>query len=177
MKSKRIKILLVLTVVIQLLIPAYLLGEHYTKQATAMSQTEEYKFRILSIYFSDYSGFMNFYVGGIDDLYDKEIEVTVGEDGFADFSELKDKRKTDRWFDCRYCLIKSNFENGEYTFEEGVDVKQLKSRIRQAFSWTSDIHENSSFAYVTAKVYKGVFIPTAVFIEGEKVITINNESE
>ena len=57
-----------------------------------------------------------------------------------------------------------------------MDIKALVTEINQTYGWVSDLHENGSYAYVTAKVYRGVFIPTAIYVKGEKVITIHLDS-
>ena len=179
--NKKLKIVIALTLIIQLLIPSYLLYHHYSAIDFALNHSLDYRFKLLDIGLYGYDEdnddpledidlFLE--IGGIHNYYGEKIAVTVGEDGFADLAELKSKKDTDCWFDYDYCYKNSNFSYGEFTFEDGVDVKALRKEINESYAWASDLHENGSFAYVTAKVYKGVFIPTAIYVRGEKVITI-----
>lgn len=181
--NKKFRIIIAITLIIQLIIPAGLLYRHYTAIDFALNHSLDYRFKLLDIGLYGYDednddSFedmeLHLEVGGIHNYYGEKIAVTVGEDGFADLA--KSRKDTDCWFDYDYCYKNSNFSYGEFTFEDGVDVKALRKDIRESYAWASDLHENGSFAYVTAKVYKGVFIPTAVYVRGEKVITINVKS-
>ncbi len=183
--NKKFKIIIAATLIFQLLIPAGFLYHHYTAINFALEHSLEYKFKLLDMRFSDYRASegdptdiresLRFDVGGTSRLYNKKIAVTVGEDGFADLSELEDK-DYNCWFDYDYCEKNSRFKADKFSFEPDVDVKALKKEIREAYAWASNLHENGCFAYVTAKVYKGVFIPTAIYVKGEKVITIHAEN-
>ena len=184
--NKKLKLILALTLIVQLLIPAGFLYHHYTAIDYALNHSPEYKFKLLDIDFWD-SDFMkdesditdhpiSIEVGGARNYYNKKIAVTVGEDGFADLAELDSQLQTSCWFDYDYYRKNSNIYQNEFSFEDGVDIKALVTEINQTYGWASDFHENGSYAYVTAKVYRGVFIPTAIYVKGEKVITIHLDS-
>ena len=185
--NKKFKIVVALTLIIQLLIPSYLLYHHYTVRDYALNHSPEYKFKLLDIDFWGYDFMQNesdiidepmdIEIGGVRNHYGEKIAVTIGEDGFADLAELESQLQTSCWFDYDYCRKNSTFYENEYFFEADVDIKALVTEINNTYGWASNFHENGSYAYVTAKVYKGVFIPTAIYVRGEKVITILLKNE
>lgn len=184
--NKKLRIILALTLIVQLLIPVGMLYHHATIRNFALNHSLEYKFKLLDIDFWDfdymdedtdsYSGTINLEVGGVRNYYNRKIAVTIGEDGFVDLAELENRMQTNCWFDYDYCRKNCTFRMNEYSFEPEVDVKALMSEVNKTHGWTSNFHENGCYAYVTAKVYKGVFIPTAIYVKGEKVITIHVEN-
>ncbi len=182
--NKKFKILIALTLVVQLLIPVGMLYHHATVRYM-VKYSPEYKFKLLDMEFWGYD-FMNdetdvysepisIEVGGASYFYDKKIAVTVGEDGFADLTETEDTSQTNRWFNSDYCRKNCTFYVNEYSFEPEVDVKALMSEVNKTYGWATNMHENGCYAYVTAKVYKGVFIPIAIYVKGEKVITLHKD--
>ena len=81
-------------------------------------------------------------------------------------------RLNKHWFTFKYCYSISQMNNGNYIYEAGVDIAALHRKINRIYRW--DIEKPEGF-YVTAKVYKGVFIPIAIYIEDQKVITFTQE--
>ncbi|MBQ4348092.1 MAG: hypothetical protein IJC79_00555 [Clostridia bacterium] len=184
--NKKLKLLTALVLIVQLIVPAGFLYSHYTAIDYALKYSPEYKFKLLDIDFYGYD-FMkdvsditdepiSIEVGGARNYYNEKIAVTVGEDGFADLTGLGSQLQTRCWFDYSYYRKNSTFNRNEYSFEDGVDIKALVTEINKTHGWASNFHENGCYAYVTAKVYKGVFIPTAIYVRGEKVITLNKDT-
>lgn len=183
--NKKFKIMIALTLIIQLLIPVSMLCHHVTVKNITLNHSTEYKFKLLDMDFYGYNkengeimkdGSLYFEVGGVHNYYGEKIAVTVGEDGFVDLAEPENIIKTNCWFDYYYCNENSHFKYGEFSFEPDVDVEQLKKEINETYGWASNFHENGCYAYVTAKVYMGMFIPTAIYVKGEKVITIHQKN-
>ncbi len=180
--SKKLKILVILTLIIQLIIPSYLLYHHYSVTEAAINSGTEYKFRISYIEFDaadaqskEECKSIHFFLDGLSGLYKSKIAVSADEYGFATMSELKNKNQTDYWFDYDYYNKNTDLSEGEFAFADGIYAREMMNRIRSEYSWFNRNDSNRNYAYVYAKVYKGVFIPTAIYFEGLKVIEfINN---
>lgn len=177
------KAFLCFALIIQLLVPVYLLSHHYSVTNSALTSATEYRFRINSIKF-DYSidsdndyicEGIDFRVEEIDGLWDKKIAVSLNENGLPVVEELKDKKQTDIWFDYAYYKQSRELSSDEFTFAPDRSATDIIKRIRKEYSWFNRNDENKTYAYVTAKIYKGVFIPTAIYFNGIEVITITNE--
>ena len=178
MKNKKLKIIIIASLILQLLLPLYLLSYHYSAYDEAVSQTEEFKFRLgyLDIYDLYDTGegvqHMDFRIKDIYDFYMQDIEVTVGDDGFAVMALSKDKNRNKHWFTFKYYYESNYYSSEEYDYAEGVDVTKL---IYTVNSLRAEDVKNPEGFYMTAKVYKGIFIPTAIYFDGVKVITFNVE--
>lgn len=180
MKNKKLKIFIILILIVQLLIPAYLLYHHYSLYNTALKESPDFKFRLEHIsiyrttnYTTNPGDRLAFDIENVYDYYQDDASVTVGDDGFARMNPAEDKRLNKYWFSFKYYSGMNFFAEDEYEYEAGVNVMALEHAIRTKYS--KDIEKDEVF-YVTAKVYKGAFIPTAIYVEGEKVITIYSES-
>ncbi|MBQ2758548.1 MAG: hypothetical protein IJE93_02145 [Clostridia bacterium] len=181
--TRKAKVLLILTLIIQLIIPAYLLSHHYSVTNSALMSATEYRFRINSIDFGYYKDEDNnfvcdeirFYVEEIDGLRNKKIAVSLNENGLPVLEELKDKKQTDIWFDYDYYKQSRELSADDITFSPNRNMTEIIADIRSEYSWFNRKDENKTYAYVTAKIYKGVFIPTAIYFNGIEVITITNE--
>lgn len=181
--TRKAKVLLILTLIIQLIIPAYLLSHHYSVTNSALTSATEYRFRINSIDFGYYKDEDNnfvcdeirFYVEEIDGLRNKKIAVSLNENGLPVLEELKDKKQTDIWFDYDYYKQSRELSADDITFSPNRNMTEIIADIRSEYSWFNRKDENKTYAYVTAKIYKGVFIPTAIYFNGIEVITITNE--
>lgn len=181
--TRKAKVLLILTLIIQLIIPAYLLSHHYSVTNTALESATEYRFRINSIdfgyYKDEYNNFVcdeiRFYVEEIDGLRNKKIAVSLNENGLPVVEELEDKKQTDIWFDYDYYKQSRELSADDITFSPDSSATDIIRKISREYSWFNRNDEYKTYAYVTAKIYKGVFIPTAIYFNGVEVITITNE--
>ena len=178
MKNKKLKIIITATLVLQLILPLYLLAYHYSAYDEAVNQTEDFSFRLeyLDIYdiYDTGEGVqnLNFEIKDIYDYYGEDIEVTVGEDGFAEMSGAKNKALNKHWFTFKYYYESNDFTSEEYEYTEGTDVTRL---IYDVNSLHAENVKNPEGFYMTAKVYKGIFIPTAIYFDGEMVISFHIE--
>ncbi len=175
--NKKLKFIIALTLIFQLLIPAAILYNHYEARYFAINHGVDYKIKIDSVYFSDYRASsdptdivdcIDYYIADYR-LYNKKIAVTVGKDGFAQLSELEKGSDSDSWFEEKYYRKKRYLRADDFKFEEGVDKRELNRKSVQLES--GQLNENEVF-YLTAKVYKGLFIPTAIYFGEEKIVTI-----
>ena len=57
-----------------------------------------------------------------------------------------------------------------YSFAEGTDPDTIRAQIRAEYNLKNQRDRES--AYLTAKIYRGVFLPTAIYFRGEKIIDI-----
>ena len=180
--NKKMKAALVLTLVVQLLIPVYLLSYHYTVTDTALNSSREYRFRITTLEFdipddvnADFEcDSIYFKVADIEKRSGEKIEVTSNEYGFAKVSERENGSQTDNWFDYKQYKQYRKLNKNDFTFNSDIAVRYTMNEMRKAYAWYNKNDENREYAYVTAKVYKGRFIPTAIYFNGIKVLTINN---
>lgn len=177
MKNKKLRLFVIAILILQILMPAGLLYHHYSLHSRAMNDPREFKFRLdnIDIYDIYNSGEgderLSFDILDLFDYYHQDIAVTIGNDGYAQMSLAENKMFNKYWFTFKYCYSKSYANNDNYTYEDGVDVAELHKMINRIYS--KDIKKPDNF-YITAKVYKGVFIPIAIYIEDVKVITFSN---
>ena len=178
MKNKKLKIIIVASLILQLILPLYLLSYHYSAYDEAISQTEEFKFRLsyLDIYniydTGDAVQHLSFEIKDIYDFYADDVEVTEGEDGFAEMSASINKSLNKNWFTFKYYYSSNYCNSDKYEYAEGVDVTKLIYKVNALY--VEDV-ENPDGFYMTAKVYKGIFIPTAIYFDGVEVITFISE--
>ncbi len=183
--NKKLKIFLALTLVIQLLVPSFLLIHHYSVLSTAKNLETEYKFELSHLAFDDRyvheNSFAKIEDGALEfDIAEgwriskaKVTPVLSPQNNVITLQELKDNDKTDVWFYYRYYRQNSTIEPERFSFEPGVDKGSVKLAIRtEYYNYKVDAEEKEP-AYLTAKIYKGVFIPTAIYFRGEKIISIN----
>lgn len=171
MKNKKLTALIVFTLILQLLLPGYFLSHHFSVRSFAMNYSNDYKFRLNDLHI--YDSEMNFWIDGY--VWDEKMSVSIDSEGFAVISDYA-KEKGDCWFDGDFYRKSCWVSSDKIVYEPGVDIEALKSKIRKTYGWAESIFSEKCEAYVVAKVYKGVFIPTAVYVDGEKVITILQEN-
>ena len=173
MKNKKLKIIIALTLILQLILPLYLLSYHYSAYDEAINETADFKLPLeyLDIYNMHDTGeavqHLSFEIKDIYDHYMEDIEVTVGEDGFAGMSPSKNKNLNKNWFTFKYYYNSNYCTSEEYEYVEGVDVTKLIYTVNALR--VEDVGTPEGF-YITAKIYKGLFIPTAIYMDNEKVI-------
>ena len=177
--NKKLKIFIALTLALQLLIPSFILV--YNKEITdnAIRNGTEYSFRLNHLYLNrsltseTESYTLRYEINGYNLLLYSmdEISVTENPNGFAALSKRENSDTGDSWF--RYkSLSESMFLTDDcFTPAEGLTCRDL-------FLLTNELknkekHTISDRAYVTAKVYKGIFIPDAIYLDGEKILTIS----
>lgn len=183
--KKSAKIITALTLIIQLLIPSYLLVHHYTLINTALKSEDEYMFEIDIIHF-DHKNIFNYSADGINSFYfeifdfmpldTEKIAVEKDEDGQLTVKELTKDNKTDVWFNYDYYSKNSFFTRGEYQFESTDNISTLITSINKEYYALSTKDEVRNPAYVSVKIYKGIFIPTAIYFNGEKILTITKKN-
>ncbi len=185
--NKKLKAFIALTIVIQLLVPSFLLVHHYSVLSTAKSLETEYTFELSRIYFNNYyfdytggsatlrqDGPMEFDTDAVISWSNKKLKVIASpQNNVIDTQELKSGDTADSWFYSKYYKQNSTIDAEKYSFEAGVNSEEIKEELRREYSWVNKDKEDREPAYLTAKIYKGVFIPTAIYFRGEKIISIN----
>lgn len=178
MKNKKLKIIIVATLILQLILPLYLLTYHYSAYDEALNETEEFSFRLeyLDIYniYDTGEGVQNlsFEIKNIYDYYGEDIEVTVGDDGFAQMSSAKNKAVNKHWFTFKYYYQSNHSTSEEYEYTPGTDVTGLIYKVNALYE---ENVKNPDGFYMTAKVHKGIFIPVAIYFDGARVIEFRPE--
>ena len=178
MKNKKLKLIIALTLILQLILPLYLLTYHYSAYDEAL-KTADFKFPLeyLDIYNIHDTGDsvqqLGFSIRDIYEYYGEDIEVTVGDDGFAQMTSSKNKSLNKHWFTFKYYYSSNYYTSEEYEYAPGVNKTDIIYRINALRM--EDVPNLDGF-YITAKAYKGIFIPTAIYYEGEKIIIFHIES-
>lgn len=157
MKNKRTIYLLIITLLIQAAIPAYLLYDNYSRRAFALENSIDYKFKLS--YVMAYGGWFEFPIDDAALPYGtKTVSVSIGDDGFGKVQEYDNEG--DCWVKCKTYLKATQVKIDEAIFEEGVSTTDIRKAIKQ-----------EDTCYLTAKVYKGVFIPTGIYIGEKRVVS------
>ena len=189
MKNKKLKLIIILVLVIQIILPAGMLGYHYSIYNYALEHTPDFKFYLS--YFDLYSsGENDEIIYGDEDkndvlyfdiayrYYNTNMEVVSDMNGFAVVSALQNKKLNKHWFSSdNYNKIGSFSQaEGEFTYVDTEEAKKVMSEWKQTyFDHYGDDEikfKGGNAVYITAKVYKGMFIPTAVYRDDVKVIDI-----
>lgn len=189
MKNKKLKLIIILVLVIQIILPAGMLGYHYSIYNYALNNTPDFKFYLS--YFDLYSrGENDEIIYGDEDkndvlyfdiaykYFNTNMEVVSDMNGFAVISALQDKKLNKHWFSSdNYNKIGSFSQaEGEFTYVDTEEAKKVMSQWKDTYFdhyGDDEIKFNGGNAvYITAKVYKGMFIPTAVYKDNVKVIEI-----
>lgn len=184
--KKKIKLCLIFTLILQLLIPSYLLINHYTCEKKALESEKEYLFLLSDItFFTDRRGSItecesfHFFIDQAYNFYNSKIAVTETDNGIAVLEEKT--TGTDIWFDYNHYKKKQDIYSDSFTFENDSAILDTIREIETEYSskWSySDFEEiiqpetQEKKAFISAKVYKGIFIPTAVYFGTQKILTI-----
>ena len=106
------------------------------------------------------------------------MEVVADMNGFVVISAVQDKKLNKNWFSYdNYNKIGSFSQaEGEFTYVDTEEAKKVMSQWKDTyFDHYGDDEiqfKGGNAVYITAKVYKGMFIPTAVYRDNVKVIDI-----
>ena len=188
MKNKKLKLIIILALVIQIILPAGMLAYHYSIYNYALNNTPDFKFCLS--YFDMYSYGENneitykdgesgkdvFYFDIANSPYRTDVAVTVDADGFAVMTGIENKRLNKHWFSYEnYNKLESfNQTEGDFRYVETEEaekiMKEWKIRYFDIYEEDVIIHKGGNAVYITAKVYKGIFIPMAVYKDNVKII-------
>ena len=176
--NKKFKIIIAAILILQIILPAGMLGYHYSAHKDALTKSPEFKLYLdyLDIYeiHDDGNGSekLSFEVQDVYTYYQSEMAVKVGEDGFAYLTDAENKIFNKHWFTFKYYSNNSYHTSNDYEYVEGINPADIIYRVNALYS--KDVPKPEGF-YMTAKVYKGIFIPTAIYLDGNKVIVFKNE--
>ncbi len=178
--NKKLKATLALTLIIQLLIPSFLLWHHNFVLNSARALEEEYTLRLYFFNFSDgvsnpspeQENVIQFSAAPLSYISSRKYTVTVNSKNIVTGApRLTDENKTDTWFYGRAYSKNSRITPDKYSVTEGTDIDSIERELSIEAVKSSD-DESREFPYLTAKIYKGVFLPTAIYFKGEKIIDI-----
>ena len=183
--NKKLKIFLALTLVIQLLVPSSLLIYHNSLYAAARSSETEYTIELSYLSFDDSyvyedsfseiaEGNMSFeIVSAMITASGKLTPVLSPKNNVLYFQKLKDGNNTDVWLYARNYYNSCSIDTEHFSFVNEENKGGLKRDLRNEYSHFKGDEETFEHAYLTAKIYKGLFLPTAIYFKGEKIIDIN----
>ena len=179
--NKKLKLFLALSLVIQLLVPSSLLIYHYSLLSTAQNLDTEYRFELgyfsLDYYYDFKSenptdhldGPIYLNISGVSSRRNsKYTVVSTPKNNVVSLQTISEKTETDVWFYGR-CFTEE-IAPVSYSFAEGTDPDTIRAQIRAEYNLKNQRDRES--AYLTAKIYRGVFLPTAIYFRGEKIIDI-----
>lgn len=179
--NKKLKIFVALTVIIQLLVPSSLLICQYSVLDTAKNLETEYKFNLSGLKLNYKLNSENspdttespifFSIANFN--YQSRGKYTVfasPNNKVLSVKKLQDGDDTDYWFYGKSFMVSCTIEPENYSYAPDIDVNALKEQLRREFN-ISDASQREPL-YLTAKIYKGIFIPTAIYFKGEKIIDI-----
>lgn len=183
--NKKLKIFLALTLVIQLLVPSSLLIYHNSLYAAARSSETEYTIELSYLSFDDSyvyedsfseiaEGNMSFeIVSAMITASGKLTPVLSPKNNVLYFQKLKDGNNTDVWLYARNYYNSCSIDTEHFSFVNEAEKGKIKQDIRTEYYQYKKDSEDCERAYLTAKIHKGVFIPTAIYFRGEKIIDIS----
>ena len=189
MKNKKFKLIIIIILVIQIILPAGMLGYHYSIYNYALNNTPDFKFYLS--YFDLYSHGENDEIIYDDEekndvlyfdiayrYYREDMAVTADANGFAVVSEIENKKLNKHWFSFSNYNKMGAFSqsDGEFTYVDTEEARKIMSEWKERYydhygKAEIEVYQADSL-YITAKVYKGMFIPTAVYKDNVKVIEI-----
>lgn len=182
--NKKLKVFLALTLVIQLFVPVFLLAYHHSLLSTAKSLDTEYSFELDAIFLDYYYDFkaenpterknapLTFNIYEIASWGNSRYTVrATPKNNVIGINKTDSVADTDTWFYGRYFDEICKIEYGKYSFSEGVDGAEIRAQLRTEYN--VNLRGDREPAYLTAKIYKGVIIPTSIYFRGEKIIDIN----
>ncbi len=171
--NKKFKAFVALTIALQLLLPAAFLFYSRTMIDTTLEKGAEFKFRLNYIYMeeavssdSEKSYFLNIYIPIMS--YREKIRVCTDPDGFA-VTYLASGEND--WFYRSFAHKSQRLSGDQLIFEDALSDSVLSELLFDSVKNSDE--EISQRCYLTARVYKGFFIPTAIYLDNERIITIN----
>jgi hypothetical protein len=183
--TKKLKIFIALTLAVQLFVPSFLAAYHYSLYSTAKSLETEYRFEISYMSFDDHyvfedsfseiaEGTLSFHLAEIWDVSsDRIVPLISPQNNVISLKKPGDGDKTDIWFFYRTYSQNSSLETDSFSFVNPEEKGSIKQALRNEYSHFKGDEETFEHAYLTAKIYKGLFLPTAIYFKGEKIIDIN----
>ncbi len=167
--NKKLKIAVALVLILQLLVPVSLLVYNQALIKTTLEKGTELKFSLLNIYestrYTEENICVNFYVDGF--VYNnKNVKISSDSEGFAKF--YREDGEND-WINRDFVYKAQKLTADEITMVEPFTEEDFKVYLRR-HDYAKDIREHF---YVTAKIYRGIFIPTALYYDGIKIAEIN----
>ena len=189
MKNKNLKIFIIVVLLVQIILPAGLLGYHYSLYNYALNNTPDFKLQVswLDLHSYGENGEILYnnhgnseevlYIDIADTYYNKDTAVTTGPDGFAVLTEVQNKKLNKYWFSYEnYCKLGSfSKEEGEFEYVDTPEAQKIISEwigYYQYYEWDGIDYKGGNTVYITAKVYKGIFIPIAVYKDDVKIIEL-----
>ena len=169
--NKKLKIAIALVLIIQLLVPFSLLIYNQSAMKTTLEKGTELKFRVLNIHTSSENDFseteipyIDFYIDGF--VYNnKNVSIVSDSDGFAVF--YREGREND-WVNRDFVFKAQHLKPDEISIAEPFTAENLRVYMR-----LNNTYKNTSeHFYITAKIYKGFFIPTAIYYDDMKIADI-----
>lgn len=175
MKNKKLSVLLCSVLAIQLLFGCAFAAWNCAIYRNCDNEENLFKIKISNVQLSDY--FLELYISQMDDLWYKKTVLTTDENGFAVFSEKEKGEKTDNYFHYNYKTAFDMIESECIVCPEGKTFAECKSILNGLLPEDSEFYmsEATKPVYLTAYVYKGVFLPKELYVDGELVLRFDKD--
>ena len=146
MKNKKLKLIIILVLVIQIILPAGMLGYHYSIYNYALNNTPDFKFYLS--YFDLYSRGENdeiiyddeekndvLYFDIAQRYYREDMAVTADANGFAVVSEIENKKLNKHWFSFDNYNKMGSFSQseGEFIYVDTEEAKKVMSQWKDTY--------------------------------------------
>ena len=184
MNNKKLKIFIIGVLIIQLLLPAGLLIYQQTLNKNATESSAEFRFKLANLSIWNYGEVtLNFSIEDISlsrlsNFYGEDIAVTVGADGIAELRIAENKKDNKHWFSYdNYQKLESfSLADGEFSYADSPEAREIIDNWPERLYHEKDEilnYRGGNTMFLTAKVYKGLFIPTAIYNEDVKIIDLH----
>lgn len=164
MKNKKVLSVISIVFVLQIIVCAFLGSYNLYVYNNCEKLSPEYKIKLEGAEIEPYY----VYLHPLDDeyYYWGDVMIYEGEDGFAEFKEKEKQEKGNNYFN--YWKEIDLIDRARAKFPDGKTQAELESIINTSRNAKKE-------TYITGYVYKGMFVPKALYIEGELVLRFDKE--
>ena len=167
--NKKLKAAVALVLIIQLLVPFSLLVYNQAMTKTTLEKGTELKFRLINIIEYDRDDteklYIKFYINGFVHN-NKNVKIAADSNGFAYFYRQGGEND---WINRDFVSKAQKLTPDEISIAEPFTQEDFRAYLRR-HDYSKDILDHF---YITAKIYKGIFIPTAMYYDDIKIADIN----
>ncbi len=175
MKNKKLYVIVSFVLAIQLLVCAGFVLWNADIYNNCDNEENLYIIKIRNVQLTNY--YLELYHPRMDDMWNKKMVVTTDENGIAVFSEKKRGEKTANYFRYSYKVSFDMIESESVVCPEGKTFDECKSILNSLLPEGAEffLSESTKPVYLTAYVYKGIFLPKELYVDGELVLLFDKD--
>lgn len=175
-KNKKIYKALSVVLVLQLVLVAVFALYNCTVYNKCDAEENLFKIKLRNVQLSSY--YLELYTPLLDNLWNNKTAVTTDENGFAVFKEKKKSEKTDNYFIYNYKTKFEIIDTECIVYPEGKSFDNCRALLNNLLpDGAVDFYlsEATKPVYLTAYIYKGVFLPKELYVEDELVLIFDKD--